>query len=228
MLNCVHVAKRFKKTSASSLLASATDKIGSFDFDSSRQVHPADTVEHRDRIFRDIVDWGYFEGQFRRTDKVNRLNLIRQLYAGMTPEELSADIKEALAVTAAKPVKRCPKCSIPFSSVTERFYHCGKYNNPYNIYECAQCKSQNRIGEYSDMERLRPKGCKQFKHLACHPVKLVEWIKKESYGASCWFLEARGQAWTRCNEPTCNALYKYYTGKSRRRTVENHWKRLEK
>ena len=131
----------------------------------------------------------------------------------------SAPVSAPAAVAAA--IKLCPKCNIPFSEVTKQFYHCGKSTNVYNIYKCKQCKNQNLIGEYSDMERLRPGGSRLFQMLT-DDIRLAEWTLKEKNGRPYWTLRARGQTWTRCNDPKCRALYKYYRGKSLQRTAQKH------
>ena len=193
----------------------------------SRRIGPWDDVEQRDKVFYDIVNWDYFRGHFRRIDQGTCLQLLRQLCEDM-PRELLPEIQKMFSVTAspATPVidKSCPKCGIPFSGVTERYYHCGKENNPYNIYECRQCMDQNRVGEYSDMRRLGPP-CRQFKNLN-NDIKLVEWTRREKDGKSYWWLPARGQQWTRCDEPTCHALYKYFSGNAGQHSVEKHWKNI--
>ena len=162
------------------------------------------------------------------------LKLMKQLCSGGIPAGLSAEfqtifrsapVSAPAAVAAA--IKLCPKCNIPFSEVTKQFYHCGKSTNAYNIYKCKQCKNQNLIGEYSDMERLRPEGSRLFQMLN-DDIRLAEWTLKEKNGRPYWTLRARGQTWTRCNDPKCRALYKYYRGKSLQRTAQKHQQTIKK
>ena len=156
-----------------------------------------------------------FRGFFCQEDRRISLDLVRHLCSGGIPTGLLPEFQKTMS--RCEPVKLCPKCNIPFSDKTERYLFCGKSSQPYNIYECQECKDQNRIGEYSDLERLRPESSKMFQNLTTD-IRLVEWSQKDGR----WRLEARGICWTRCDEPTCCALYKYNSGARSRRTVAKH------
>lgn len=188
----------------------------------SRKISPYDVAETRDKVFLDIVNWDYLKRQFRRVDHDTCLRFLQSLCEDM-PSGLLPKIQQMFSVMPVPKIplidKYCPKCNIRFSCVTERYYHCGKDNNPYNIYKCKQCIDEGRIGEYSDMQRLNKHKGNQFKKLN-YDVKLAEWIRKEKNGKLYWWLNARGQKWTRCDEPTCHALYKYFSGTAGKHSVE--------
>ena len=192
-----------------------------------------DTPAVQKSFRRQAVRCGYFRDFLRQESRAVCLKLMRQLCSGGIAPGLLAQIKSIfLSAPVPAPVVRaatelCPACNMPFSAVIERYYHCGKGTNPYNIYECRQCKDQGRVGEYSDMKRLRRDGNRLFAKLT-DDIRLAEWVRKYKNKKPYWILNARGQTWTRCNQPTCRALYKYYRGKSLQRTVQKHKENISK
>ena len=193
--------------------------------------HPSDPPAARENFRQRVVRSGYLYGFFCQENRRISLELVRHLCSGGIPPGLLSELQQTMSRSGPvlrSVVKLCPKCSIPFSAITERYYRCGKSSHPYNIYKCQQCKDQDRIGEYSDLERLRPEGSNIFKNLTTD-IRLVEWSRKHKNGkAIYWRLEARGICWTRCDEPTCCALYKYYSGARSLRTVTKHGQAIGK
>ena len=186
-------------------------------------------------ILQELMRWNYFESHFCRLDSGTRMELFRQLCGPHPPADLLLELQRAINTTVPAPPtqhttcsKQCPKCQIGFSGVIERYYHCGKTNNPYFTYKCAMCNE-----EYSDLQRLRPESSKQFKSIT-NDITLHPWIrqertdKKSKKKMTCWVLCARGQKWTRCNDPDCHALYKLNNGSRNYRTIEKHRQKIAK
>ena len=193
-----------------------------------------DSPDRKMAVLQELMRWNYFDSHFCKLDSGTRLSLFRQLCGPSPPADVMIQLKSAIGdAVPVLPYKRtrakqCPKCRIDFSEKIERYYHCGKTTNPYDTYKCQQCN-----GEYSDLQRLRPDGSKNFSQIN-NEIKLCPWVrqartdKKSNKRVTCWVLQARGRKWTRCNEPSCHALYKCSKGTRNYRTVEKHQIKMDK
>ena len=186
-----------------------------------------------------MLCWGYFDNYFRRTDFGTCVATLQQLCGQLLPAALMTELKKLFRKAGTGPnpsprrviappppvTKLCPGCKVPFVfPPTERFYQCGIKKNPipYHIYKCPRCHAQ-----YSDLERLRPDQDKRFKEIT-NDVRMRMWMYVPATDDAWkpkpahWKLQARGKTWTRCNEPTCQALYFFHRGKNGIRTVDKH------
>ena len=135
-------AKRMKMTMHSSVdlyFAKVTSGLDHITF------HPSDPPAARENFRQRVVRSGYLYGFFCQENRRISLELVRHLCGGGIPTGLLSELQQTMS--RCEPVKLCPKCNIPFSDKTERYLFCGKSSQPYNIYECQECKDQNRIGE---------------------------------------------------------------------------------
>ena len=199
------------------------------------RVRSDDSPAQKIAVLQELMRWNYFDSHFCKLDPGTRASLFQQLCGPCPSADVMAELKTAIATTAVSVshpkhtrAKQCPKCRIDFSEKTERYYHCGKTSNPYDTYKCKRCQE-----EYSDLQRLRKQGNKNFKELR-NDIALCPWVrqertdKKSGKTVTCWVLEARGRKWTRCNDPACRALYKFSSGTRNYRTVAKHRRKMDK